>query len=147
MKKTIYILAATAAIMTGLVLNGCQTPAQKEAAAETKVEAAKDDLKVAKQELNAEYPAFRKEADEQIADNDKKIASLREKLNKPGKHPLDNARKQKIENLEKKNAELRAMLDGYESDRTDWAAFKLSFNHAKDNVRDGFKDMGEDLKK
>ena len=147
MKKIIYILSASAAVMIGILLNGCQTPAQKEATAETNVQNAKDDLKVAKQELNAEYPAFRKDADIQITDNEKRIIDLRAKLNKPGKHPLDNARKQKIDDLEKQNTELRAMLDGYEADHSDWVAFKLKFNHAKDNISNAFKDFGDDLTK
>ena len=133
--------------MAGLILNGCETPAQKEAAPKTNVQNAKDDLKEAKQELNAEYPAFRRDAEQQIADNEEKIAQLKVKLDKPGKHPLDNARRQKLDNLEKKNADLKAMLDGYETERSDWTAFKAKFNHAKDNVRDAFKDFGDDLNK
>ena len=147
MNKTVYTIAAIGSVVLGLTFSSCQNPAQKEAAAETKVEDAKQDLKEAKNEVNAEYPSFRKEADLEIAENDKKIADLQAKLDKPGKRPLDNARKQKIEDLQRKNAELRSMLDAYDRDHSGWAEFKAKFNHAKDNVRDGFKDMGDDLKK
>jgi predicted nucleic acid-binding Zn-ribbon protein len=143
MKKSIYTLA----LVTGTILMSCQTPAQKEEAAETKVQSAKEDLKDAKQELNSEYPSFRKDAELQINDNDKQIASLRAKLDRPGKHPLDNARKQRIDDLEKRNADLRSRLYGYETEHSDWAAFKVKFNHDKDNLRDAFKDFGDDLKK
>jgi len=143
MKKTIYTLA----LIGGTILMSCQTPAEKEKAAAENVTSAQQDLKAAQQELNAEYPGFRKDAEIQIADNETKITKLRAKLDKPGKHPLDNARKQRIDDLEKKNAELKSMLYGYETERSDWTAFKIKFNHAKDNVRDAFNDFGDDLKK
>ena len=144
MKKSIYTLA----LISGTILMSCQTPAQKEEAAETKTQATNQDLREAKQqELNAEYPAFRKDADQQITDNEKRIERLRAELDRPGKHPLDDARKQKIDDLEKRNAELRSRLYGYETERSDWTAFKIKFNHDKDNLRDAFKDFGDDLKK
>lgn len=141
MNRSIY----TMALLTGTLLAGCQTPAQKADAAVT-IDSTQN-ANAAKQELNAEYPAFRKDADQQITDNDKKIARLREELSRPGKHPLDNARKQKIDNLEKKNADLRSTLYAYETQPSDWEAFKLKINHDKDDIRDAFKDFGDDLKK
>ena len=150
MKKSIYTLA----LISGTILMSCQTPAQKEKEAQENVTSAQQDLKGAQQDLkgaqkdlNAEYPGFRKDAEMQIADNETRIAKLRAKLDKPGKMPLDNARKQRIDDLEKKNADLRSMLNGYETERSDWTAFKAKFNHAKDNVRDAFNDFGDDLKK
>src|ERR1039458_4928930 len=105
MKKSIYTLG----LIAGIALVSCQTPAQKEEAAEANLQTDKENLATAKQELNAEYPAFRKDADQQITDNEKEITSLRAKLDKD-KTPLDNIRRQKIENLEKQNADLRSKL-------------------------------------
>lgn len=142
MKKTIYTLG----LIAGIALVSCQTPAQKEEAAKANLQTAKENLSGAKQELNAEYPTFRKDADQKITDNEIKIASLRAKLDK-GKAPLDGARRQKIDNLEKQNSELRSRLYGYEQERSDWLSFKLAFNRDKDKLRDAFQDFGDDLKK
>ena len=142
MKKAIYTLG----FIAGIALLSCQTPAQKEEAAEANLQTAKDNLSTAKQELNAEYPAFRKNADQQITDNETEIASLRAKLDKD-KTPLDNIRRQKIEDLEKQNANLRSKLYGYEQERTDWLAFKQTFNRDRDKLHDAFRDFGDDLKK
>lgn len=142
MKKSIYTLGFIAAI----ALVSCQTPAQKEEAAEANLQTAKENLATAKQELNAEYPSFRKDADQLINDNEKEITSLRAKLDKD-KTPLDNIRRQKIEDLEKQNADLRSKLYGYEKERTDWLAFKQAFNRDRDKLHDAFRDFADDLKK
>ncbi len=139
MKPTIYIVAL-GLIVTGALLSSCQTKEQK-------VEESKQDVKDAKQELNAQYPAFRKYAEEKIEANNKRIAKLKEKLAKPGKAPLDDMRKQRIEDLEKRNAELRSRLYGYENERSDWAAFMRQFNQDMDKLGDAFNDFGNDLKK
>ena len=147
MKKSIYILAVTSAIISGAALMSCDNKAEKVEAAQEKVDTAKQDLKEAKQELNAEYPAFKKDAEMKIDENDKKIAKIKSNLNKPGQAPLDDIRKKRIANLEEKNAELRSELYGYEKERTDWEKFKAKFNHDMDNVKDAFNDFGKDLKK
>jgi peptidoglycan hydrolase CwlO-like protein len=143
MKKTLY----AAALMTGVILSGCQTPAQKVDTAQEKVDSAKADLNTAKAELNAEYPAFKRDADEQISDNDKKITELRAKLKKFGPSPPYNIRQKKIDTLEKENSDLRGRLYGYETQRTDWVAFKVRFNHDKDDLNQAFVDFGKDLTK
>jgi hypothetical protein len=147
MKKTIYTLAVTA-IMTGTALASCESPAQKQEIAANNVSVANEELQQAKQqELNAEYPAFKKDAELKITANDKRIAELREKLSASGKSPLDDIRRQRIDDLQKRNAELRARLYGYEKERSDWLTFKAKFNQDADNLRDAFKDFGNDLKK
>jgi chromosome segregation ATPase len=149
MKNTLY----TTALLIGIILAGCQTPAQKEAAAETKIDSAQSnlnnaqtDLNASKAELNPEYPAFKRDADEQIADNDKKIAKLRSKLT-DSDSPANEMRSKKIDKLEKDNADLRSRLYGYEKEPSDWVAFKIAFNHDKDNLNNAFVDFGNDLKK
>jgi len=145
MKKTIYSLSVIT-FMAGGALMSCESAAQKQQIAANNVVAAKEELQQAKQqELNAEYPAFKKEAELKIAANDKHIAELRTKLS--GKSPMDDMRRQKIDDLQKRNAELRARLYGYEKERTDWLAFKAKFNNDADNLRDAFRDFGNDLKK
>ena len=150
MKKTIYMTA----VMAGIILASCQTPAQKEEAAEVKVDSAqsdlsnaKSDLKDAKQEVNPEYPAFKRNAEEQIADNDKKIVKLRGKQDASDNTMANNMREKRIDALEKENADLRSRLLAYETQHSDWETFKVSFNHDMDKVNKAFADFGKDLKK
>ena len=145
MKKVISILAFSV-VLTGAILTSCQSKEQKVEDSKQQVVDAKQDLKEAKQELNADYPAFKRDAEEQIAANDKRIAELREKLARSGKAPLDNMRRQRIDELQKENAELRSRLYGYEKERSDWETFKRKFNEDAAKLRQAFKDFGNDLK-
>lgn len=148
MKKSIYAFS----LIVGIAAAGCQTPAQKEEKAAEKMQDAKQDMNDAKKEerreLNAEYPAFKTEGEREIDANNDRIAKLRNKLAKTGgTAPLDDARKRKIDDLEKKNADLKASLYGYETERSDWETFKAKWNHDKDDLKQAFKDFGDDLKK
>lgn len=144
MTKSIYTLA----LIAGIALAGCQqTPAQKEEAAQTKADAANEELKTAKQELNAEYPGFRKDAEAQINANEVLITELKAKEEPGGKNEANNARRLKIEELEKMNSDLKSRLYGYEQQRSDWTEFKTQFNRDRNKLRDAFKDFGDDLKK
>ena len=148
MKKLIYTIPLCAVLMAGMILTGCQTPAQKEDAAKENVQNANEQLKDAKQEVNAEYPAFKRDAEVQINANENRIATLREKLNTSGgKAPLDPMRKQRIDDLERRNAELRSRLYGYEKERSDWETFKAGFNADMHKLDNAFTDFGNDLKK
>lgn len=98
------------------------------------------------QALNPEYPAFRKNAEQQIADNDKRIADLRLKTNRQDNTALNDVRNQKINDLEKKNADLRKRLFGYEKSNTDWVVFKRDFMRDMDDLHNAFRDFGDDRK-
>lgn len=108
------------------------------------MEDAKQELKEEQHDLNKEYPTFKIDAETKISDNEKRIAKLREKLNKPGKVPFDDSRKKRIDELEKKNAALKSRLYGYEKERSDWETFKREFNHDMEGIGDAFKDLGKD---
>lgn len=149
MKKTILITAIAASIISGAALTSCESKEKKVEDAQTKVEDAKQDLKDAKDdrqaELNAEYPAYKSDAEARINANQKQIDDLRAKLAKSGgTKPLDPARQKRIDDLEKRNGDLRARLYGYEKERGDWETFKREFNHDMDEVSDAFKDLGKD---
>jgi chromosome segregation ATPase len=143
MKKIIFYTALSA-IAASSILTSCQSKEKKVEDAKEEVQEAKQELKEAQQELNTEYPTFKTDAETKIADNEKRIAELREKLNKPGKAPLDEMRKKRIDELEEKNAVLRSRLYGYEKERSDWETFKREFNHDMEGIGDAFKDLGKD---
>lgn len=110
------------------------------------VEEAKEELNEAQQELNEEYSSFKIEAEMKIAGNEQRIAELRVKLNEPGKAPFDELRKQRIDNLEQQNADLRTKLDAYEKDHSDWETFKREFNHDMEGIGKAFEDLGKSNK-
>jgi hypothetical protein len=127
----------------GIAMAACQTQAEKDAKAE---EHTQDSISI--RQSYDQYLAFKREADEEIITNNGRIAHLRERLAKTqGTAPLDDARRQKINNLEKRNADLRAAIDEYKYQSSDWEAFKAKWYHDRDNVRDAFRDAEADLNK
>jgi hypothetical protein len=154
MKKTIYTLAVTA-LLAGTILTSCDSPAKKEEEAKENVQEAKQDLKEVQKDANAEservanaeeWRAFRNETDARITTNEARIAELRIKLKKPGK-VLDPLYAQRIEDLQKRNIELRARLDNYEKKQSGWESFKREFNHDMDELGHSLKDFSVDNKK
>jgi chromosome segregation ATPase len=143
MKKTIYSIAFTA-MLAGAIFTSCQSKQEKVEEAKEDVADAKENLQEAKRELNAEYPTYRKDMDERINANQKEIDRLKTIVNKPGEKPLDQARRDRIDDLERKNADLRARLYGYENERSDWEAFKREFNHDMDEFGNSIRDAGKD---
>jgi len=145
MKKILFVAALSFAV-TGTILTSCQTKEQKVDDAQENVNDAKEDLRDAKADLNSEYPAYKQAAEQKIDMNQKRIDDLREKINTGGK-PLDNARAQRIDDLQKQNADLRAKLYGYEQERSDWESFKREFNHDMDELGNALEDLGKDNNK
>jgi len=144
-KRMMY--AVFAAIVASSLLASCKSQETRVEDAQDNVRGAKQDLNQAQRELNAEYPAFRADAEAKIEANDRQIADLRTELNRPGKAPLDQARKKKIDELQDKNAALRSRLYGYEKERTDWVAFKAEFSHDMEGIGEAFKDIVKNNKK
>lgn len=155
MKKTTITLFATAMLVAGSVFTSCKSPAQKEDAAQTKVEDAQKDLNEAQNEANAEsqkvataeeWAAFKIEADAKIKSNDAKIAELTIKMNKPGEI-LDPIYKKRIQMLEQQNKDLKNRLFVYEKNNSDWEKFKREFNHDMDELGQALKDITVNNKK
>ena len=130
MKKALYILV----FITGTLFAVGQT------------QTSTPNLTASGQPLNAEYPAFRKNAEQQISDNDKSIVDLRMKTISNDNTSLNDVRNQKIADLEKRNLDLRKRLFGYEKLNTDWVVFKRDFNHDMDDLQNAFRDFDSDVK-
>lgn len=137
MNKRIFIglLFATTLLFT---LNSCKTAAEKEADAATKVENAKEDLSDAKQETiteaqaeasDAEWKIFKNNAETTIKNNEIRIAALRVKMTKSGQK-MDAEYARRIDAMQTQNESLKARIDKYDKERSNWSAFKTEF--AKD---------------
>lgn len=155
MKRTIFILSVTIALMAGVIYTGCQSTAQKQDAAQAKVKEARQDLNEAKEEANAigqelataeEWAAFKSESEIKIRDNEVRINELTVKMNKPGEI-LDELYAKKIASLELQNKEMRTRLTAYENSQTNWESFKREFNHDMDELGKALKDLTVDNKK
>ena len=75
MKKTL-LFAAAAVIISGAIITGCATPAEKVQDAQTDVQVANENLDKANEEYLTEIDAYRKETNDKIAANEK-MTSLR----------------------------------------------------------------------
>ena len=93
------------------------------------------------QALNAEYPAFKINAEQQIADNDKRIADFRLRPNRPDNNSQNDVRNQMMDDIEKKNLDLRKRLFGYEKLNVDWIVFKRDFNHDMGDLQNALRDF------
>jgi chromosome segregation ATPase len=137
------------------IFTGCQSPEEKTASAKSNVEEAKADLKEVKNDANAEaqasvnideWKAFRSKSEEKINSNKIRIAELKVKLKKPGEM-LDPYYEKRIKTLEAKNEELKAKMDAYETNHSNWANFNREFNHDMDELERSLKDFTVDNKK
>lgn len=146
MRRT-FFYAVFVTIVAGSLATSCESKEKKTEDAQEKVEDATQELKEAQRELNSEYWNFKAEAEAKIVDNERQIAELRVKLNEPGKGALDGVRKNRIDALEGRNADLRKRLYSYETERSDWEGFKREFNHDMETLGEAFKDLGRNNKK
>ena len=154
MKKIILTLVVATAFLTGAILTGCQSPAQKEASARDNLKEAKQDLKDVQKDANAEaqklanakeWETFKSDAEITIRNNEIRIADLRVKLNKQGTM-LDPMYEKKIETLEQQNRDLKKRIEDYEKSQSDWETFKREFNHDMDELGKALKDITVDNK-
>lgn len=154
MKKTTQLFAVIT-LLAAAVFTGCKSPEDKVEAAEDKVENAKDELKEEVKDANAdavkkanaeEWAEFKAKSNEEIKENEKKIAELRVKLKKPGKM-LDPIYEKRIASLEEKNRNLKIKLDAYETNQSDWEAFKAEFKHDMEEFGNAFKSITVDNEK
>ena len=155
MKKSIFVLMLTATIMTGGVFTGCQSSSQKADSAENKVQDAKQDLKKAENDAIVanqkaaeaeEWRIFKTDTEMKIKSNDTFIADLKAKMKTAGKK-MDAVYSASIDALEQKNKDLKARLDNYEKNQSDWASFKREFNHDMDELGQALKDLTVNNKK
>jgi len=141
MKKMIFRVTV-GAIAVSSTLFSCTSKERKVEEERGNAQEARQDLREAERELNAEYPAFRIDAEEKIVRNEKRIVELRAIVDKPGTKAFDGMRKKRIEELSEKNALLRSRLNAYEKERSDWEVFKREFNHDMNQLGEAFSDLG-----
>jgi DNA repair ATPase RecN len=151
MKKSILMLA----IMAGALVTGCKTNTEKEADAVEDVKDATTDLEAVTDEIStdsiakandAEWQAYKTEANNTITANETRIAELKNAIKKPGK-TFDAAYAKSIDALEERNTALKTKITDYENNQTDWASFKREFDSDMTELGQAFKDLTVNNKK
>lgn len=140
MKKTILMLTASL-LITGGIVTGCNTPAEKVEKAQQEVDEANNKLDKVTDEYQADIAKYRLEATERIAANEKSIAEFNARIDDQKKVAKADYTI-KIAELEKKNTDMKKKMDDYKEDGKDkWEKFKLEFNHDLEELGKAFKDL------
>jgi DNA repair ATPase RecN len=151
MKKSILMLA----IMAGAMVTSCKTNTEKEADAVEDVKDATTDLEAVTDDIStdsiaksndAEWQAYKTEANNTITANETRIAELKSAIKKPGK-TFDAAYAKSIDGLEERNTALKTKIADYENNKTDWASFKREFDSDMTELGQAFKDLTVNNKK
>jgi len=155
MKKSIFILAVATSLMAGSIFTSCQSHEKKVEDAKVKVQDARQELIEAQTEaydaeaakINAEdWKAFKIETENNIKNNELRIAELRVQLEKPGKI-FDPIYKNRIEVLEQKNLDMKNRLIFYDNNRSDWVVFKTEFDRDMKELVKALREFSFDSKK
>jgi hypothetical protein len=136
MNKLIIILG----ILTSIIFISCKSAQQKEETAKENVVEARQDLRDTKISNANEWLTFKSESQAKILDNEKRIAELKIKMNKPD-NTFDGLYRTRIEKLEAKNNELESKLNNYDGNETEWKTFKSDFNRDMNEIGNNIKDL------
>jgi peptidoglycan hydrolase CwlO-like protein len=92
-----------------------------------------------------DYDTFKKESENRIDENDRKIDELEAEA-KDAKKDVKADYKERIDAAKQKNKELRRRIDAYKDNKDEsgekWESFKREFNHDMDELGTSLKDLG-----
>ena len=145
MKKIVYLFSTI--MLTGSVsLLSCNNTADttdNDDKKDTLIIEDKDNTVNERVATAEEWTEFKREAEEKIDANEKRIAELREKRKKAGK-VMDKVYEERIEALQERNRNLRLKITNYETNKTDWDKFKEEFNRDMDELGKAIGDIFKD---
>lgn len=146
-----YTVMVLGLVLLALMMGCTKSSDQKVANAKENVNAVTQDVKDAAADAQAavreEWLQFKRESDNKIAANNKVIAEYKAKMT-TAQGKLQAAYDKKIDELEKKNKELKAKLDEWKDDgKSDWTQFKSELNHDLDALGTALKDFTVDNRK
>jgi chromosome segregation ATPase len=154
MKKSILIIAA-ATFFTSTLTTSCKSNSDKEADAQEEVIDAQNDLNETEQDVeedqstkanDAEWLTYKAEAMTTIDANEARIMELKKAIKKSGT-TFDAAYEKSINDLEKRNSDLKTKIANYENNQTDWASFKREFSSDMTELGNALKDLTVNNKK
>lgn len=136
------ILIPMVAIFVAIVLMVSCKPSAKEEQAQEKVNEAKVELAIAKEEANQEeWQNFKNDMDATIDRNDARIEELKLEMKNSGES-ANTEYNRRINVLRDKNDTLKVRMKSYKNDaNSDWKSFKSEFNHDMDELGKALKDF------
>lgn len=137
------LIYTTSFLMLSAFLLSCKSNDNKIDDTNDAYENTSSQLNEDQRKMNEEYQDFKKDATEEIKENDENIEKLLKKINEPGK-TLDEARGRRVADLREQNTELRARLNNYSLNTSDWQSFKTKFNSDLNDVGQSFQDLFSD---
>jgi len=139
--KNVIVILALAALTTVTILSGCQSEARRLGYELTNAPLANLELtpkastvvsEALKNAVNMQdWKIFKKSSDFKIRDNDIRIAELKVKMQRRGKLP-DPVYKEKLNDLENVNLEMKKKMVVYTGDKNEWNIYKREFNRDLD---------------
>jgi len=144
MKNTILVLVITL-FMIGAFMTSCQWSSEKSDNVQEKVKDTKekvvDSIKVRNQAIRDSIQVFKRESEEIISSNEKKLTELKGKLANEKKEDRAVLEK-KLTELEQKNSDIKEKLENYKDEGQDkWEMFKAEVNHDMNELGKAFKDL------
>jgi hypothetical protein len=141
MKNNMIAIAAIGC-MVGMLLTGCEkTSDQRVKNANENAGNAIRELKDARTEFLAEWQTFKRESEQAIEGNEKKIDAFKAKMEKGGSKVKAKYSKD-VAVLEQKNQDLKKKLEEYKDDgQGKWEEFKTNFKHDMDSIGKTMKDL------
>jgi len=139
------ITFAAVGVISGTVYTGCtDTSAKKVEDAKEQVDVAKADLNAANAKYAEEFQTFKKESELQISNNEKSIELLEAKMEKSGSKAKAKY-KDKIADLKARNHQLEEKIEDYRDEGKDsWEKFKDGFNREMEKIKLAIKDLTTD---
>ena len=141
MKNNIVTLAAIG-LMAGMVLMGCQKTGKTGNQNSTgSIGEAKPDSQATYSEM---WQQFKSKSEQQIQDNENRIAAFKAKMEKSGTKMKAKYNKE-IAGLEKANRGMQKKLEDYKNDgKSSWEQFKRGFNNEMDKLGKAVKELTSD---
>lgn len=140
--KFTNIIAIAALTLSTAFISACNSPAEKLENAQEDVQEANERLDEAEEEYLRDIENYRMETADKIADNDSILADFREKIKTEKEEDREYYQKQ-IDDLERRNNEMRIRMDEYKGEGEDkWQQFKTEFSHDMKELGEAFKNLG-----
>lgn len=144
MQNSILVFAITG-FLAGTLLTSCEkTTEQKLEGAKQNVGEAKQDLKDVRTEYLADWQTFKRESEQTLEANEKRIDAFKDKMDKAG--PKARARYNKeVAILERSNRDLKKKLEKYKDEgQGKWVEFKTNFKRDMDGIGKTLNDLFKD---
>ena len=140
MRKSI-LASAIIILSISAAMNSCTAVAANPDSEQDSVAEANKNIDKPADDYLADIDNYRKETAGQIASNDKGLDEFKMKV-EGQKNEAKVEYKERLADLEKKNAAMKRRMDDYKAEgKSNWAVFKTSYKHDMDDLRQSFWDL------